>query len=289
MPNKARCSIRATLLSNLYNLNMMVHFIKPASILLCTLLSVIPATPIEAVEAATIPQDYTAVYQVLHNDKGLAEVTIRLSHQDEVWTLHGFTHDMRGLADVLNVKGTQTATGTWQDGRFLPDDYRFSFSVIGYNLKWRANFDWPAGIVTTHSKSGETQLSLADGAVDPFSLSLNIGSHLSSRQTSMAVNIIDEDEIDKQMYEADREEPVDTALGCFQTTRVKRVHKNAKRVSMVWYANDYNYVPVLMLHSKKNGHDFKLKIKSLDVDGQMVHPTIPCGGENPVSRQAGLG
>jgi hypothetical protein len=246
-------------------------------------------TPVGAAETHAIPQDYTAVYKVLRNDKNLAEVTIRLSHQDDIWTLHGFTHDMRGLADVLNVKGTQTTTGIWQDGRFLPGDYRFSFSVIGYKSKWQANFDWPSGFVTTSSKSGDTQLPLAGGAVDPFSLSLNIRSLLAEKQTSMAVNIIDKDEIDEQMYRADLEESVDTALGCFQTTRVKRVRENKKRVSMVWYANDYSYVPVLMQHSKKKGNDFRLQIISLDVGGQQIQPESHCGNEGTKSRQTSLG
>ena len=78
------------------------------------------------------------------------------------------------------------------------------------------------------------------------------------------------------MYQADREEPVDTALGCLETTRVRRIRENSKRTSMVWYANDHNYVPVLMQHSKKKGNDFRLKIISLDVNGLPVQPVSSC-------------
>jgi len=262
----------------------MAPFSRILTLVLSTPLLTFPMASLEADEGTSIPPDYTAVYQVLRNDKNLAEVTVRLSHQDDIWTLHGFTHNMQGLADVLNIKGAQTTTGTWQDGRFIPDNYEFSFSLIGYKTAWQANFDWPVGIVTTSSKSGDTELTLASDAVDPFSLSLNIRSHLANNQTRMALQIVDEDEIDSHVYEVDHQEAVDTALGCLQTTPVRRVRKNQKRVSRVWYADDYNYVPVLMQHSKKNGNSFSLQIVSLDVEGQSVQPGTPCSSDSYAAR-----
>ncbi len=266
----------------------MARFSKLTFFVLCTITSAFPTTSVNATEAPAIPPDYTAIYQVFRNHKNIAEVTIRLSHRDDIWTLHGYTHDMQGLANFLRIKGAQTTTGTWLDGKFIPEDYKFSFSLIGYKTDWHADFDWSSGLVTTHGKAGDTQLLLADNAVDPFSLSLNIRSQLAKNQTQMSVSIIDESEINNHMYEAGLEEPVDTALGCLETTRVRRIRENSKRTSMVWYANDYNYVPVLMQHSKKNGNDFRLKIISLDVNGLLVQPVSPCGLENPGSRQAGL-
>ena len=100
----------------------------------------------------------------------------------------------------------------------------------------------------------------------------------------MALNIVDEDEIDSHVYEADNRESVDTALGCLQTTRVRRVRNNSKRVSMVWYADDYNYVPVLMQHSKKKGNSFRLQIISLDVNGQLIQPGNACSSDSYAAR-----
>ncbi len=259
----------------------MARFFKITSFLLCTILSVFPLVSLQAAEGPAIPQDYTAVYRVLRNDKAVAEVTIRLSHQDNIWTLHGFTHDMQGLADWLNVKGVQTATGRWLDGEFIPDNYKFSFSLLAYKTTWQAVFDWPSGIVTTTSKSGDSQMPLVGGAIDPFSLSLNISSQLANHQSPMVVNIVDEDDIKKHLYEVDREESIDTALGCLAVTRVMRIRKNLKRTSLVWYADDHNYIPVLIRHSKKHGNDFKLKIISLDVGGQPVQPVGPCKNNKP--------
>lgn len=262
---------------------------KLTTLLVSTAISAFPSASLTAAEPATTAKEYTAVYQVLRNDKNLAEVTVRLSEEDGVWTLHGFTHDLQGLADLLNVKGVQTVTGRWLNGGFVPENYDFSFSLIGYKSNWNANFDWSAGIVTTRTKSGKSELPLASGAVDPFSLSLNISSHLASNQGQVAVDVIDEDEIENHVYEAEREEPVNTALGCLQTTRVKRIRKSSKRTSLVWYANDHSYVPVLAQHFKKKDKGLKLQIISLNVAGQPVHPVASCANLEAESRQSGLG
>lgn len=267
---------------------MMVRFTKSISLLACLLYSAFPAISAHAIETQLAPQDYTAVYKVLRNGKALAKVTIKLSHENDTWTLHGHTHDMKGLADLLNIKGSQTTTGKWQQGAFIPEKYQYSFSVVGYSSAWKADFDWPSGLVTTNNKKGQTQLPLNSGAIDPFSLSLNISSHLAKNQPVMQIDIVDENEIDRHEYQLEPGEPVDTALGCMDTTRVKRIHKNPKRTSLVWYADEHNYIPVAMQHAKKNGNDLRMQIISLDINGLSIQPSAPCSGAAKLTRTAAL-
>jgi len=254
----------------------MAHLFKLSFLLPGVLSAGLQAAPLNTEETPVVPRDYIAVYQVLRNNKNVAEVTISLTHQDKLWTLHGFTHDMRGLAKVLRIKGSQTAIGKWENGRFLPDEFKLSFSLLGYKTGWNAHYDWSSGIVTTNAKTGETQLPLEGSAFDPFSLSLNIRSLLAQNQTGMTVNVIDEDKIENHVYQAVPDGLFDSALGCLRTTRLSRIRENSKRTSEAWYANDHDYIPVQMQHSKKKGNKLELKIISLEVGGQKVEPTDPC-------------
>ena len=254
----------------------MARFINLKLLLLCCFSPVLSASSLPGESIEIIPLDYTAIYQVLRNDKNVAEVTIDLSHQDKLWTLHGYTHDLRGFAKALNIKASQTAVGQWRDGRFLPDDFKLSFSLIGYKTGWDASFDWSTGVVISKNKKGETNLPLTGGAIDPFSLSLNIGSFLAENKTQMTVNVLDEDEIDTHVYQTELVEAFNSNLGCLHTTQVNRIRKNTKRRSQVWYANDYNYIPVLMHHSKKNGTKLELQILSLSLDGEKIMPGDSC-------------
>ena len=92
----------------------------------------------------------------------------------------------------------------------------------------------------------------------------------------MTVNVLDEDEIDTHVYQTELVEAFNSNLGCLHTTQVNRIRKNTKRRSQVWYANDYNYIPVLMHHSKKNGTKLELQILSLSLDGEKIMPGDSC-------------
>jgi len=259
----------------------MAHLFKPTLLLLLGISPVLQADSLDAVASVLPAHEYTAVYQVFRNEKEVGEITISLSQENEIWTLHGYTHDMHGLAKLLKIKGSQTSTGKWIDGRFQPDDFKINFSLIGYKTGWDANFDWSSGVVTTTSKKHDTQLSLAGGATDPFSLSLNIRSLLAESQTQMTLDVIDEDIVDSEVYAAEPDTSFDTELGCLQTMRVSRVRENKKRTSQVWYASDYDYVPVKMHHSKKKGNQLELQISSLHFNGQTIKPVDPCSNRTP--------
>lgn len=235
-------------------------------------------------EAIAAPREYSAVYNVLRRGETLAKVTISLARHEDGLLMQGFTHDMQGLADLLKVRGKQSVRGTWTDGHFQPVEYKFLFSLIGYKSTWQAEYDWLAGIVITHSKSDEHRLPLTSGAADPLTLFLNTRTHLASGQSQMEVDIIDEDEIKQHLYVVEQNESLQTKLGCIETTRVKRIRKNAKRNSLAWYANDYDYIPVQLLHEKKGGKDLTMKLVSLVFEGQQVSAPDACALKQATSQ-----
>jgi len=242
------------------------------------------AAPAAKPEPISTPRDYTAVYKVLRKDKRLAAVTISLSHQQDVWTLYGFSHDPRGLAKFLNIKGMQTTIGTWRDGKFRPDSYAFSFSLIGFRKSWQALFDWQAGNVEIRGKHDTIQLTLDGATTDPFSLGLNLRAQLFDSQSEKSanevnINIVDESRIEHHVYRLEPQGRVDTPLGCIDITLVRRVRANSKRVSLGWYARDYQFVPIRIQHKNRRGANLELLLVSLEIDGTPVQPTAACQGQ----------
>ena len=245
-------------------------------ILLTILLAGLTANPAFALESAATPQDYTAVYKVLRNGKELAAVTIQLSHQQDVWKLHGFTHGTRGLAKFLNIKGTQTTVGTWLDGRFRPDNYSFSFSLAGFRKSWQALFDWQSSLVTTRSNRGTVPLQMTEDAIDPLSLSLNLRSELVENQAQLSARVVEEDKIKDHVYEVTGVEATDTALGCINTTRLQRLRNNPNRISQGWYARNYSFIPVRLQHKSNGGNNLELQITALEIAGKPIKAAASC-------------
>ncbi|MCW8926329.1 MAG: DUF3108 domain-containing protein [Xanthomonadales bacterium] len=254
----------------------MEHFTRLVVFLVFLLISAAIPVTVAAAGPIAAPREYSAVYEVQRKGERVANVTLELSRQDDTWSYRGFTHDMRGLGKLLHARGEQVVTGTFQDGIFQPDEFRFSFSVVGFKSRWGANFDWPAGTVTVGKKSRMTTLPLAGGAMDPMSLFLNTGSLLSEGQTQMAINVIDEDEIENHLYEAQPGILLNTPLGCLETTQVKRIRENSKRTSLAWYAPDFGYIPVQLHHFRKNDIGMQMKIISLSINGQQIALSDSC-------------
>ena len=141
--------------------------------------------------------------------------------------------------------------------------------------------------MTTNIKSKETELPLDGNALDPFSLSLNIRPLLAGNHAGMTANVIDEDIIENHEFQATTNEMFDSALGCLHTTRLSRIRKNSKRTSLAWYANDYDFIPVRMLHSKKKGNKLEMKIVSLEIGGRTIEPAVPCDTDIRLNTKTG--
>lgn len=244
--------------------------------LLMALVACLVSQPAIALEHAAPAKEYTAVYKVLRNGKELAAVTIQLSHEQDVWRLHGFTHDTRGLAKFLNINGTQTAVGKWLDGQFRTENYSFSFSLAGFRKSWQALFDWQSSLVTTKGSRGALPLKMTEPTNDPLSLSLNLRSELVKNQAQMSAYVVEEDKIKDHVYKVTGEEPTDTALGCINTTRLERMRNNPDRVSQGWYASNYNFIPVRMQHKSTKGNHLELRITALEIEGKTIEAVAPC-------------
>jgi len=242
------------------------------------------AEPTAALESATALREYTAVYDVLRKGKRLAAVTISLSHQQDSWKLYGFSHDPHGLARFLNVKGTQSVTGKWHDGKFRPDSYAFSFSLIGFKKSWQAFFDWQGGHVEIRSKKSKIRFPLDGDTTDPFSLALTLRSRWVENPADKSANevdirIVDERKITHQVYRLEPQGRIDTPLGCLNITLVRKIRTNSKRASLGWYAQEYQFIPVRIQHKNKRGTKLELLMVSLEIDGTPVQPTAPCQGQ----------
>jgi len=250
----------------------MANLFKRFSQLICTVLLAALSLQAQAADHSSMPREYTALYNILRNHKVLGQLTVSLSHNDDIWTMHGTIHDVHGLAKLLAVKGMQRSTGRWQDDQFKPETYEYFFSVIGHKSGWLAKYDWPGPTITTREKRKELAFPLDNDTTDPLSISLSIRSHLMEGTHRFTINVVDRDEVKALRFQSHDEESTSTALGCFETIYVEHVlEKPSKRQTLGWYAKNLDFVPVRMDYVKKKGNDYSLRLISLEMEGK---PTL---------------
>jgi len=255
----------------------MATLFKRLSQVICTLLIAALSLEAQAVDKPPMPREYTAVYNILRNNKTLGQLTVSLSHNNDIWTMHGTIHDVHGLARLLAVKGMQRSTGRWQNDQFKPETYEYSFSVIGHKSGWLAKYDWSGSTIITREKRKELAFPLDDDTTDPLSISLSIRSHLLENTHRFTINVVDRDEVKALTFQTRDEEFTNTALGCFETIYVEHVlEKPSKRQTLGWYAKNLDFVPVRMDYLKKKGTNYGLRLISLDMDGEPTQTGPAC-------------
>jgi hypothetical protein len=219
---------------------------------------------------------FEALYEVTVDGKPKMETRITLSKEGENWLLKSSSRGTRGIARMLKANSNEQSSGNWVNGRFQPAEFSHQSRVAGRDDQWTAHFDWPGSQLTTRHEDGESILPLSGPVFDPVSLTLALRNALESGSVSMDFDVVDEDEIDRHLYKADKPGQLDTRLGCFEVVPVERIRENSQRYSTGWYASTLSFIPVRLRHGKKGGKEFELRLIGLKLNGKEITARPDC-------------
>jgi len=234
------------------------------------------ALPAVAV-ASEPPPSFEATFEFLRNDKVAGESTARYESADGRWTVRSDSHGTRGLARFLGLEERTESRGRWQQGALVPLQFEQVVKVAVKTVETRAQFDWEEGVVHSTHKDGEDRLPITPGTLDPGSVGLRIRLGLLAGEREWSIDLVDEDEIETQKFEALPAEKLDTALGCLDTIRVDRIRDpESTRYTQTWYAVDHAFAPVKVAHGKRDGDHMETRITTLTLDGKAVNRGAGC-------------
>lgn len=243
--------------------------VRTACLAVCLLL----AQPLSAQR----PADFEARLELSRNGKLFGEMTFRLSSEGDRWSMVSATRGTRGLARFLGLDENSLSEGVWIDGEPRPSHYERHVDVIK-KMHWSADFDWERGIVHSVYPDGESTLELEPGILDEAALGLVIRTGLKRGESDWELPLLDEEKFELAHFRVREVEQIQTALGCMKTQVVEKVRgEGSKRYTRTWYAEDQQYVPVLMQHGKVGGDHIEGQVVELSIDGKAV----PVGPDCP--------
>lgn len=227
--------------------------------------------------ASELPPAFEAKLEVLRNDKVIGEATFTFTTEGEDWVLTSRSEGTRGVAKFVGFEEQSESHGDWHDGGPRPLGFRQTYKATLVKRENTADFDWAAGTVHSVHKDGENHLELQPGVLDPAAIGLKIRAGLAAGQRDWELAIVDEDEIETQVYRAAGQEKLQTPIGCLVTERVDRIRgPQSTRYTQTWYARDLGWVPVQVAHGKTDGDRMETRLLSLDLDGEPVSNRGAC-------------
>jgi hypothetical protein len=229
-------------------------------------------------------EPYSARYSVYRNGILSGKAEVELQFGESGWTISSDGNGTHGLAKALGARDTEESSGQYLEGRLVPEHYRRLTRLAGIEENWQAEFDWTGEAVRITNNGDVFDLELTRRAVDPLTLKIELRQRLAAGNSDLQFWMIDEDEIEDQLFRSLESEKLETSLGCLDTIPVERVRSNSTRYTRAWHATELGYVAVRMEHGKTDGDHMEMRITELVLAGERVTPQPGCSAKQRPGR-----
>lgn len=150
----------------------------------------------------------------------------------------------------------------WEDGRVVPQRYRYSLS--GFLLRDRKqaiDFDWKNQVATGHYRGDRFSLPLEEGALDPMGYQLQLRRDIKDGHRDMTYRVIDKGRYDTDRFAVISEEALNKDGKQMSTVKAEKVRgSDSKRKTMMWFATDQDYLLVRLLQAEPDGSSYELSV-----------------------------
>ncbi len=161
----------------------------------------------------------------------------------------------QGLAALIIANLVQTSAGQLTESGLRPDNYRYQYGNKT-DKTYSAKFDWQNKTVNLITSKGTKTAEINDGAQDLLSFMYQF--MYVAPLERMQINIATGKKLTSYHYSFGGEENINTALGEIKTIHILHEGENTDEKTELWLATDYQYVPVKIRKTEKNGKVYEL-------------------------------
>ena len=229
-----------------------------AALLLCA------ATCPLAAPARELPERFEATFVLEAAGATVARTQWSLAPgENGIWVSTSRTEPAGLFSLIRNEARVERSEWTWDGDWLQPLAYRYERTgkkarEIGIE------FDWDANIARHDSPGASWRLPVPPGTMDKFNYILAMMRDLSRGKRRVEYTIADGGRRLKHYVLTDvGEERIETALGTFDTTVIRRERESGKRQTTFWCAGELGFLPVKIVHVERDGQSMTLQIESL--------------------------
>lgn len=241
---------------------VMNQMIKTAFVSLFLAFAVI--LPAQAWQLKPFETTYTATISNIPFD---GQATYSLTKQGNQWQFNT-------LASMAIAQRVENSRFSLNKGLIQPSYYKFQQTGIR-SKDVTLNFDWSKSFVKGHvrdrKKDDDVFFNLKYKMLDQLSTQLMLQIDIANGKKEMTYSVIEDDQLDIYKFKVLGEEVINTPVGKLTAVKVQRVREaRKKRQSYIWFAKDWNYTVVRLLHIEKNGQEYDIALAHGTVDGKAI-------------------
>lgn len=201
------------------------------------------------------PQPYNAVettFDVLMNDdkSSVGTATIRYEIPEQGRYMLMWEVKATGLLGLMYPNLVQTSQGLITEAGLQPQQYKYQFGNK-VDKTYEAQFNWSDKVLTLKTSKGEKEMQIADNAQDLLSFMYQF--MFVPPLSNMQMNLTNGKKLAVYDYVFEGEEVLSLKLGEIKTYHIKHVKADSEDKTELWLAMDYQYLPVKIRKTEKNG------------------------------------
>lgn len=166
----------------------------------------------------------------------------------------------KGLASLFVPDLLQISQGNITEKGLQPTYYLYQFGDKK-NKTYQADFDWAAGQLHLHNVKADKSVPLAEGTQDLLSFMYQF-MFVQPLQT-MQLSVTNGKKIGIYTYAFEGEETLNSQMGVLNTVHLSRASSENEKKTELWLALDYQYVPVKIRETDKDGKVYELLVTHL--------------------------
>lgn len=178
---------------------------------------------------------------------GITKVTFNIDNNG-TYTIYSQTQ-AKGVASLFFGNLIQKSEGSVTDAGLKPDFYSYQYGSDTRKLQ-SAHFNWSEGVLSLHSNKGESTIKLPEGTQDFLSFMYQF--MFRPPLENMQITMTNGKKLRTYDYSFEGEETIGTKLGELKTIHLLKSSSDEDKTE-IWLAVDYEYLPVKIVKTEKDG------------------------------------
>lgn len=159
---------------------------------------------------------------------------------------------------------TEISEGVIDETGIVPHRYQFDQSGGSEVVQLSTVFDWDKGEAVTTGSKGRVVHELVPGTVDRLSIYLAVMTHLKRQQPGqLSLPMIDKTKLYEYSLEPLGLEKLTSPVGSLTTLVLKRSNDRPERLTRIWMAPEFDYLPVRIRQDTNGSKDFEMFISTV--------------------------
>ena len=212
-----------------------------------------PATNAHAADVAEVkhkPATYVETDFRAYSGGTKGQVQVRYQVKPDGSYVLKSTMQVNGFAGLFFGALTQTSVGQVTDRGLKPLHYLYQYGNSESKAR-RASFDWAANQLTMEAGKRSITVGLTEGTQDLLSFLYQF--MFVPPLESMQLNVTDGRRLRHFNYSFEGEEDVETDIGKLRSLHLGKSSGDTEEKTEVWLAIEYNYLPVKIRKTEKDG------------------------------------